>query len=185
MTLIKLYKKLNNYMNKQQIKNKMIKLGLKTNWQHFWTMVIMLSILVAFSVISWLLFIEALSAPNLPYNEEKIENGIIYHNEQENLSEAQILPNSALVEQDTERLIILLAIQEDFPVEVALKIAECESQYGKYNHNWEGGSAKGVYQFTDLTWENYCDGNVLNEEDNIKCFLKLYKVYPNWWACNQ
>lgn len=75
-------------MNKQQIKNKMIKLGLKTNWQHFWTMVIMLSILVAFSVISWFLFIEALSAPNLPYNEENIENGIIYHNEQENRTEA-------------------------------------------------------------------------------------------------
>lgn len=79
----------------------MIKLGLKTNWSHFWTMIIMFSILVAFSVISWFLFIEALSAPNLPYNEEKIENGIIYHNEQENLSEAQILPNLPIVARIT------------------------------------------------------------------------------------
>lgn len=85
-------------MNKQQIKNKMIKLGLKTNWQHFWTMLIMFSILIVFSVISWFLFLEALSAPILPYNEQNIESGIIYHNEQENTPEAKILPNKAYTE---------------------------------------------------------------------------------------
>lgn len=85
-------------MNKQQIKNKMIKLGLKTNWQHFWTMIIMLSILVAFSVISWFLFIEALSAHNLPYNEEMVSKDL---NSFKTSPTHQILPNSALVARIT------------------------------------------------------------------------------------
>ena len=85
-------------MNKQQIKNKMIKLGLKTNWNHFWTMIIMLSILVGFSVISWFLFIEALSAPNLPYNEEMVSQDI---NLLKTYPTPQILPNLPIVARIT------------------------------------------------------------------------------------
>jgi hypothetical protein len=66
----------------------------------------------------------------------------------------------------------------------SLRIAECESQYGKYKFNWEGGSAKGIYQFTDKTWKHYCEGDVLNDLDNIKCFVKLYKIHPSWWKCS-
>ena len=85
-------------MNKQQIKNKMIKLGLKTNWNHFWTMIIMLSILVGFSVISWFLFIEALSTSNLPYNEEMVSQDI---NLLKTYPTPQILPNLPIVARIT------------------------------------------------------------------------------------
>lgn len=86
--------------------------------------------------------------------------------------------------ETTKDKIIRLARINNFDEETALRIAECESQYGKYPYNWSGSSAKGVYQITDRTWENYCEGNVLDEIDNIKCFIKLYEQHPNWWACS-
>jgi hypothetical protein len=86
-------------------------------------------------------------------------------------------------EEIIKEMIVRLAGEQNFDVETALRIAECESQYGKYQINWEGSSAKGVYQFIDKTWENYCDGDVLNNEDNIKCFLKLYNKHTSWWKC--
>ena len=81
--------------------------------------------------------------------------------------------------------IIKIASENDFCIEIALNIAECESQFGKYKHNFSGSTAKGIYQFIDKTWEDYCDGDVLNDEDNIKCFIKLYNKHPNWWACQK
>jgi len=78
--------------------------------------------------------------------------------------------------------IIHLAGIYDFDVEIALNMAERESQFGKYNYNWEGSSAKGVYQFIDKTWKHYCEGNVLDQTDNIKCFLELYPEHSGWWG---
>ena len=66
--------------------------------------------------------------------------------------------------------------------ENALRIADCESSMGTNLIN-KRSSAKGVYQFIDKTWENYCQGDVMNNEDNVKCFLKLYPIHPEWWVC--
>ena len=68
-------------------------------------------------------------------------------------------------------------------VEIAIRISICESQMGKYKHNWEGSSAKGVYQFIDRTWAYYCEGDVLNDEANVICFMELYNKYPHYWEC--
>jgi hypothetical protein len=95
-------------------------------------------------------------------------------------------PEPVVVEEPaltTQELIVSIATEYDVCPETALRIAECESQYGKYPHNWEGSSAKGVYQFIDKTWKHYCEGDVLNEVDNITCFMRLYNKNPNWWAC--
>lgn len=71
----------------------------------------------------------------------------------------------------------------NFNKETALRIADCESKTGKYKHNWEGSSAKGVYMFMPKTFNAYCDGNIDIEEDQIICFMKLYPKYPEWWEC--
>lgn len=65
---------------------------------------------------------------------------------------------------------------------VAIRIANCESKMGTQLFN-KTSSAKGIYQFLDKTWLNYCKGNVLNRTDNINCFSELYNKHRNWWAC--
>ena len=71
----------------------------------------------------------------------------------------------------------------NFNLDTALRIADCESKTGKYLYNFSGSSAKGIYQFTNATWKDYCKGDVLNAEDNIKCFMQLYNQHPTWWEC--
>ena len=69
-------------------------------------------------------------------------------------------------------------------VETSLRIATCESQMGKYKHNWEGSSATGVYQWTIGTWEWIgATGDRLDDEENIKQFMIWYSKYPGWWEC--
>lgn len=64
----------------------------------------------------------------------------------------------------------------------ALDIAYCESRYNPFATNVKS-SAKGVYQFTNRTWEKYCLGNSFDYFDNIKCFMKLYPQNKSWWQC--
>jgi hypothetical protein len=65
----------------------------------------------------------------------------------------------------------------------AIEIAFCESSLNPNAKN-KVSSAKGLFMFIDKTWENYCSGNVLNEDDNLDCFVKLYPKFPSWWECN-
>jgi hypothetical protein len=104
----------------------------------------------------------------------KLETGINYHEEEIEALESQESP---------KELIIRLAEENNFDVNTAIRIATCESQLGLYKYNLQGSSAKGIYQFIDKTWEHYCDGDVLNDEDNINCFIKLYNKHPHWWEC--
>jgi len=64
----------------------------------------------------------------------------------------------------------------------ALAIAECESGFNPNAKN-PNSTAKGLYQFINKTWANYCEGDVFNYQDSIDCFIKLYPVHPDWWAC--
>lgn len=79
-------------------------------------------------------------------------------------------------------LITDLALLNNFPVDTALRIAHCESTTGTNLFN-PNSSAKGIYQFVDRTWENYCQGNVLNHYDNVQCFMELYEKNKHWWEC--
>ena len=109
-----------------------------------------------------------------------------------NTATAVVEPLETIIEQGTlpqsqevslKQKIINYSSSYGVDASKALKIADCESKTGKYLFNFEGGSAKGIFQFTDKTWNAYCEGNVLNTDDNVKCFVKLYNKNPNWWAC--
>lgn len=67
-------------------------------------------------------------------------------------------------------------------VETALRIAKCESNFDPLAKN-KVSSAKGVYQFIDKTFSNYCTGDVYNTVDNIRCFVDMYPKHPEWWEC--
>lgn len=86
-------------------------------------------------------------------------------------------------EKTTAELIVTLAQNNNFNVATAIRIANCESKLGTQKINKQGSSAKGVYQFIDRTWSKYCEGDVMNDYDNISCFIKLYKQHPGWWSC--
>ena len=79
--------------------------------------------------------------------------------------------------------IVIMSELYDVDTQTALEIATCESQMGKYPINWEGSSAKGVYMFTDGTWDAYCEGDAMNPHDNITCFMELFPKHPTWWDC--
>lgn len=84
---------------------------------------------------------------------------------------------------ETEFNIRVLSKINDFDEYTAVKIAECESQFGKYKVNWQGSSAYGLYQFMPSTFNDYCEGYIENDIDQINCFIKLYIKYHHWWEC--
>jgi len=162
---------------KQEYKKELERKRIKSGFYQKLTAYLLIVLMVGFSLATWY--------QNKLYDELIGEAQIIKQDLAKTSSQGQILPNSALVEPTTKELIEIMAKEYNVCVETALKIAECESQYGKYNYNWQGSSAKGVYQFIDKTFANYCDGDVMNEKDNIKCFMKLYNKFSHWWEqCN-
>lgn len=81
-----------------------------------------------------------------------------------------------------EEEIVALANEYGVNPNDALRIAECESNTGTNLFNGVS-SAKGIFQFINNTWANYCNGDVLDQTDNITCFMELYNNNPNWWQC--
>lgn len=82
-------------------------------------------------------------------------------------------------------LISIEAIKSGVDVNTALAIADCESDF-KADAKNKTSTARGVYQFLFGTWDNYCQGDVKNAKDNIKCFMKLYPKHPTWWpVCHE
>lgn len=51
----------------------------------------------------------------------------------------------------------------------------------KVNARNPHSTAKGLGQFIDKTFANYCTGDVMNAEDNLDCFVKLYPRHKDWW----
>lgn len=104
--------------------------------------------------------------------------------EVENVTTSQIATSTLIVEQESvSDMIIRLTVDSDVSTSTAIRIAKCESQLGTQMVN-PNSSARGVYQFTYGTWNYACGGgDVMNNELNIKCFLKLYPNHPEWWEC--
>ena len=96
---------------------------------------------------------------------------------------ANIDTTTTLEDESVSDMIIRLTVDSDVSTLTALRIAKCESQLGTQMEN-PHSSAKGIYQFTYGTWNYACGGgDVMDNELNIKCFLKLYPLHPSWWEC--
>lgn len=78
--------------------------------------------------------------------------------------------------------IVKYSKEYNFDLGDAFRIVDCESEFGTNLVNPDS-SARGVYQFTYGTWNHYCEGDVMNADDNIKCFFKVYPEHPEWWKC--
>jgi hypothetical protein len=107
-------------------------------------------------------------------------------NEQKDITTSLVEPHNERYEviyETPKDLIIRLTVNSQVSTETALRIAECESNFGKYQTNWSGSSAYGLYQFTTSTWEHYCSGSRDSYIDQTNCFIKLYNRHPSWWSC--
>lgn len=81
---------------------------------------------------------------------------------------------------DLVALIARKAVEHGISPILALQIAFKESSYNPKAHH-PVSSAKGLYQFIDGTWKNYCKGDVYDAEDNLQCFLTNYPTHKSWW----
>lgn len=88
------------------------------------------------------------------------------------------------VPNNVKEKIEMSALEAGIGVDEALGVANCESRLNPKNAS-RISTAKGVYQFLNGTWQDYCSGNVFNEDDNIKCFMKIYKKHKGWWECSK
>lgn len=85
--------------------------------------------------------------------------------------------------RDLEAMIRWQALSYGINSEQAILIALCESRLDPYAQN-PTSSAKGLYQFTDPTWEYIkAQGHQFDAEENIKQFMIWYSVHPEWWEC--
>ena len=87
--------------------------------------------------------------------------------------------------QDIKTLILEMCKEYEVNCLLAADLAEWESQLNPSAQN-PNTTAKGIYQFLDGTWEELCEGNVLDEKDNIVCFMELMskskKNISHWYS---
>ncbi len=108
------------------------------------------------------------------------DKAIFIPNEPQNATTSLPEHNNATIEQ----AIINYSIDNNINYEISLRIANCESKMGKYKTNWEGSSAKGIFQWTDGTWDYIkANGSPMDDIENIKQFVKWYPIHPEWWVC--
>lgn len=102
---------------------------------------------------------------------------------EKDFTQNNVLPQNGTREISIKEKIAIEATKHGIDVDEALAVIACESSFDPNARNQQGSTAKGLAQFIDSTWKNYCKGDVLNEDDNLACFVKLYPKYPHWWDC--
>jgi len=65
-------------------------------------------------------------------------------------------------------------------VDLALAIAEVESNFRNVCNTGGCQFGQGIYQFVFSTWEEQCEGEIDNPQDNINCALKLISKGEIW-----
>ena len=119
-------------------------------------------------------FLSAITVSETGSLYEEAENVVTITEEEKILTEEELIQNEISIQCLTYK------VNCDF----ALQLALFESTLDADAKNLEGSSAKGVYQFIDETWSNYCEGNVIDYIDNISCFMKIWSAedYHHWTA---
>lgn len=74
------------------------------------------------------------------------------------------------------------AVEAGIDPEEALAVGRCESQLDPKAKS-KTSTAKGIFQFINSTWARKCQGDVLNEDDNIACFVAYYPKHKGEWEC--
>lgn len=83
--------------------------------------------------------------------------------------------NSSFLANKPENIKLTLDIAEKWSVNqhLAFELVRFESGFNPKACNLENSTAKGMMQFLNSTWRNFCEGNVFNPHDNLNCGMKL------------
>lgn len=85
--------------------------------------------------------------------------------------------------RDLEQMIRWQAMTFGIDPDMAVAIAQCESRLDPYASN-PTSSAKGLYQFTDVTWEYIkATGHQFDAAENIRQFMIWWPIHREWWVC--
>ena len=101
----------------------------------------------------------------------------------------------SLIDRKISEKIFVYSKEYDVDVLLALNVACAESctrtEEGDIFFNPKAknpnSTASGVYQFIKGTWQSMCEGDVLNEDDNIRCGVKVlsYKNGLMHWEASR
>lgn len=95
----------------------------------------------------------------------------------------EVIPVKNISGTEAEFNIRVQSKLNDFDEEKAVRIAKCESGLNPLAKN-PNSSASGLFQFTTPTWKYIkAESHQFNAEENIKQFIKWYKIRPEWWVC--
>lgn len=95
----------------------------------------------------------------------------------------ELKAEQVIEERDIEQMIRWHAVSYGVDPDMAVMIAQCESGLNEYAQN-PMSTAKGLYQFTDPTWEYIkATGHQFDAEQNIHQFMIWWKIHPEWWVC--
>uniref|UniRef100_A0A6H1ZF92 Transglycosylase SLT domain-containing protein n=1 Tax=viral metagenome TaxID=1070528 RepID=A0A6H1ZF92_9ZZZZ len=81
---------------------------------------------------------------------------------------------------EIKNYIISEAKYYDIDPELALRIAEAESDFRNICCYKGREFGQGIYQFEPITWEEQCEGEVDNIKNNIDCAIKLFSRDEYW-----
>lgn len=99
------------------------------------------------------------------------------------IPEPPLEAEEVIEERDIEQMIRWQAVTYGVDPDMAVAIAQCESRLDEYAQN-PVSSAKGLYQFTDGTWEYIkAQGHPFDAEENIRQFMIWWRIHPEWWVC--
>jgi len=82
--------------------------------------------------------------------------------------------------EDIKDYIRLKAMEFEVNPELAVRIAEAESDFRNICCYKGCEFGEGIYQFEPITWEEQCEGEVDNIQDNIDCAIKLFSRDEYW-----
>ncbi len=150
------------------------------NWKVITLMLILIVILfgVAFDHIGK--YFDRGNLESVPSRATFYDDDVLNDSSREEVVDNDRTAFKVISEEEIKTYIRLTAKVYGVPEELALKIAEAESDFRNICNHQSCLLGEGIFQFEPITWEEQCEGEVDNIKDNIDCAIKLFSRDEYW-----